>query len=264
MELLQDAGVHGESCTPERARDQLAGLLSDILEMKPFLLRNFKPEKCLVELGGLVFIWSWATGGRIGLVPVAESERQALEMLHKRQFLTMLRVLHDGHLACDATPWIDTDAIPQEHPAALTVNLRILECFHAKLFSFYERVDISGILERLLRSQADDTDLTEENVAASCQLIGEFPEPDEDEADTTPVPAQIRTVRMQRLLGVLDERLGCEVRSGKGSEVVIFRSGGHHFRLGHHKRNTHVPSLVIKSLLQHVGISFREWLAAIS
>lgn len=68
---------------------------------------------------------------------------------------------------------------------------------------------------------------------------------------------------MQRLLAILSERLSCEVRTGKGSEIVVYRHGGHHFTLGHHKVNTHVPAAVIRNLLQRVGISFDEWLMAL-
>lgn len=45
---------------------------------------------------------------------------------------------------------------------------------------------------------------------------------------------------------------------------MVYRPGGHHFRLGHHKRNDYVPSFLIKNLLDHIGISFDEWLGAIS
>jgi hypothetical protein len=70
----------------------------------------------------------------------------------------------------------------------------------------------------------------------------------------------MKAVRVQRLMAILQDKLHCEVRQGKGSEIVIYREGGHHFRLGHHKRNSYVPVAVIKNLLKHVGIGFREWL----
>lgn len=49
------------------------------------------------------------------------------------------------------------------------------------------------------------------------------------------------------------------MRQGKGSEIVIYREAGHHFRLGHHKRNSYVPVAVIKNLLRHAGIGFNGW-----
>ena len=56
------------------------------------------------------------------------------------------------------------------------------------------------------------------------------------------------------------ERFG----SGKGSEVVIYRPGGRNFRLGHHKRNDYVRATIIKDILSRVGVSFGEWLDALS
>lgn len=49
------------------------------------------------------------------------------------------------------------------------------------------------------------------------------------------------------------------MRQGKGSEIVIYREAGHHFRLGHHKRNSYVPVAVSKNLLRHAGIGFNGW-----
>jgi hypothetical protein len=74
----------------------------------------------------------------------------------------------------------------------------------------------------------------------------------------------MKAVRVQRLLSVLADRLGCEVRQGKGSEIVVFRPGGHHFRLGHHDKNPYVPTILIKNLLLRLNISFDEWLKAIA
>ena len=103
---------------------------------------------------------------------------------------------------------------------------------------------------------------SDEEFAALCQTIAE---PMEDLALVeSGFPSAFRAIRVQRLLTVLSDRLECEVRQGKGSEIVVFRSGGHHFRLGHHKRNSYVPTTVIKNLLKHVGITFEQWLDAIA
>lgn len=52
---------------------------------------------------------------------------------------------------------------------------------------------------------------------------------------------------------------GCEVASGKGSEVTVYRPGGRKFTLGHHTRNTHVPAHVVRALIKAVGIPVTEW-----
>jgi hypothetical protein len=76
-------------------------------------------------------------------------------------------------------------------------------------------------------------------------------------------PRLIRTLRLTRLLGLLRDKLGCEVRQGKGSEVVIYRAGGKIARVGRHTRNREVPATLIRSVLDRVGVSFPEWFAAL-
>jgi len=85
-------------------------------------------------------------------------------------------------------------------------------------------------------------------VADACQRIAE-------PVEGRRVPA----VRMQSLLYMLERRFSCEVATGKGSEVTVFRPGGRKFTLGHHTRNTHVPAHVVRSLLKAVGISVTDW-----
>jgi hypothetical protein len=85
-------------------------------------------------------------------------------------------------------------------------------------------------------------------VADACQHIAETIE-----------GHRIPAVRMQTLLRLLERRLGCEVASGKGSEVTVYRPGARKFTLGHHTRNTHVPAHVVRALLKALGISVAEW-----
>ena len=70
----------------------------------------------------------------------------------------------------------------------------------------------------------------------------------------------IRSVRLQRLLSLLSDRFGCEVRQGHGSEITVYRRGGRKWTLGCHKRDAHVPSEVVANLLKRVGIGLDEWL----
>jgi hypothetical protein len=175
-----------------------------------------------------------------------------------------LNLTFDGLLSDYALPWVDTDSLIEDQQLMLAANLRIVESIHAKLFALYEKVDVEAISRRFLTRNSENPsseDPNEEEFAAICQSIAE-PIKNIDSRGVVTQGA-VKAVRVQRLLNLLGEKLGCEVRQGKGSEIVIFRSGGHHFRLGHHKRNSYVTTAVIKNLLKHVGIRIDEWITAI-
>jgi hypothetical protein len=184
--------------------------------------------------------------------------------LRNKTSAVSLNLTFDGLLSDYALPWIDTDSLIEDQQLMFAANLRIVESIHAKLFALYEKVDVQAISRRFLTRSSENSNTeepNEEEFAAICQSIAEPIKSTNSEG----VVAQgaIKAVRVQRLLTLLGEQLGCEVRHGKGSEIVIFRSGGHHFRLGHHKRNSYVTTAVIKNLLKHVGIRIDEWIKAI-
>lgn len=210
-----------------RIKTRLRLLVSDIQEMRPFLLHNFKPENVVVKVtNGVVVSWWWAVGRGVGLVPIAPSGQVMLSELRKMSNCITLTLLYDGLLACYAMPWLDAAALQAVHDYALETNLRIVEAIHDALWRLYEKVDLEAVLARF-RVCAKSREPTDEEFAASCQVIAE---PIEDDSGVLPAPtAPLKAIRMQRLLAVLADRLGCEVRQGRGSEIVVYRSGGHHF-----------------------------------
>ncbi len=246
-------------------RRRLELLVDDIQEMRPFLRHNFKSENVLIELApGLVVSFLWAVGRGVGLIMVAPSAAEMLKQQRSHTSNLTLTLTFDGLLANFATPWIDTDTILSKQPEALRANLKIVEAVHAKLYELYEKIDVKAVAERFrerVRASAliEEAEPSEEEFAALCQVIAE----PVDGFVGSSLASGLSAVRAQRLLAVLADKLKCEVRQGKGSEIVVYREGGHHFRLGHHKRNSHVPTAVIKNLLKHVGVSTTEWLEAI-
>jgi hypothetical protein len=250
----------------EEIRGRLQLLVDDIEEMRPFLRHNFNADKVLLEVApGLIISFYWAVGRGVGIIPVSPSPAEMLEHHNRKTSALSLTLTYGGLLANFATPWINTETVMAKDPNALRSNLFMVEAVHAKLYSFYEKVDVAAVLARLrerVKKNGAADEPSEEEFAALCQTISE---PVEGASSSElAFPASFRAVRVQRLLAVLEAKLDCEVRQGKGSEIVIFRSGGHHFRLGHHKRNSYVSTAVIKNLLRHVGIEFDQWLAAIS
>jgi hypothetical protein len=71
---------------------------------------------------------------------------------------------------------------------------------------------------------------------------------------------KIHQLRLQTFLHVLQHRLGCEVRAGKGDETTIYRQGGRIFCIG---RPAQIHPLVVKQALRRLNISIPEWLKAV-
>ena len=59
------------------------------------------------------------------------------------------------------------------------------------------------------------------------------------------------------------QRLGCEIRSGKGSEIAIYRPGARIWTLTHHKRNPRVGWATVRRMLERLQIPMETWLAAV-
>ncbi len=88
------------------------------------------------------------------------------------------------------------------------------------------------------------------------------------EPSPTPVTAacarvRLPTLRLEPFLRLL-ERLGYEIRQGKGSEIVAYRpgTGARIARIGRHTRNREVPSALVQRVLQQFGVMLAEWVEA--
>jgi hypothetical protein len=239
-------------------------LVANIREMRPFLVRNFKPENIIIEITKNVFIsFSWAVGRGIGLIHVTPTREKMLALHNQKVSGVTFTLLFDGYIANYYSPWIKPDSLPEEkRKMALAANLHIVEAIHDALLSFYEKIDVAAVVARFSekRKKTPELEPNDQEFAAICQLISEGA----NAGTGATLPRQFKAVRVQKLLNILTKQLGCEIRKGKGSEIVIFRADGHHFRLGHHKRNIYVPTLIIRSILKHVGITCDEWLSAIT
>ena len=145
---------------------------------------------------------------------------------------------------------------------ALVLNCYVLGLFHERLYSFYDRIDFERIRARARSGAADEPADDDEVLAISCQDLAHRDEAEAGEGPPAPTPRRrpIRSVRLQRLLALLSDRFGCEVRQGHGSEITVYRRGGKKWILGCHKRDAHVPSEVVANLLKRVGIGLDEWL----
>jgi len=147
---------------------------------------------------------------------------------------------------------------------SLAVNAFVVELFHEKLFSFYDQVDFVAIRHRAKKA-ALNAEVDGELIAVSCQDLASTDVESDRSAEFGASTASYRIpqLRSQRLFTLLHDKLGCEVKSGKGSEITVFRPGGRKFVIGHHKRNDTVHSVVVQNMLKRLKIGPQEWLTAV-
>lgn len=251
----------GPAVSGEEELARIERLAADIRQMRPFLVRNFRPSKAVVELpGALVAHFLWNHNDSLGLLRCAESERELLSQEHRSEFDLMAGINYRGLLTCCVNPW-RTVAVPDDRlPAsALTVGRIVLEAVHERLFRFYDRIDLDAILARWRSADPEEPASAEDEtmaIAASIALVEASEEPGSEPSRIT------SSLRLSRLRSLLERRFGCTARPGKGSELLFYRDGRPHAFVGRHKANPRVSAVEIQSILKKLGISVREWLGA--
>lgn len=248
------------------ARQRLATLAAEIHEVRPFLVELDNPDKSRVEVApNLWASWRWAGGTQLGLIPIHEGERRRLAEQHSRTYSTLVSLRHDGLLASEHAPWIRVGNLETPEPEALAANLVIVEAIHERILGLFAKVDLVAVYDRVREAAAGEPGgdaPSAEDVAATFVRIAGLSEGDSPRDVPAHPRVRIPTLRLERFLAVL-ERLGCEVRQGKGSEVVAYRHGGKIARIGRHTRNREVPSTLVQRVLHQVGVTLGEWVAAL-
>ena len=242
--------------------DEIAVLMDDLWRMRPFLARNFHPEKTLIQLGEALYIaCDWAANVGVMTLYVGRTEREVLGNLPTGRSIATVVVGRDGILADGYRPWITAgDPDHEEHVRRLATNAHVLELIHERLFSFYDQIDFGRIREQV-KKEAVSGDIDDEALALSLQDLGSEDKTTEgDQARRSPVAGPIRPLRLDRLLNVLERKLGCEVQRGKGDETTVFRSGGKKYRLGQRKE---VHAVLLKRVLKRLEIPRTEWWQAV-
>lgn len=254
----------------ERLRAELAAMARDIQEMRPLLVCGYKSRKTALALGvGLWASWAWCGRHGIANLSVGGDEATVVRLAETNRTARFVGVDADGLLFDSRTPWLTAaDAkTPPGGPRPLALNHHVLGRFHERLFTFYDRIDLRRVRrEGLVQTEngCPDEEAVVAALAASCRDLAEQEEPAPEGAETAQSgpSGRIRPLRSTRLLALLADRFGCEVRQGKGSEVTVYREGGRKFTLGHHGRCVEVRAAVLRRLLRRVGISPADWLHA--
>ncbi len=251
------------------ARQRLKAMAEDLEAMRPLLVRNYRASRSLVSLGpGLCVAWHWNLGEVVGNVLVAPDERAMLTAEHDLDHMEILSVDREGLLASQDMPWIRSiDLDLTEGGAALAANLYIVERLYERVFAMYERVDTAAVLARF-RTPAEEAgsdvqgDGADEAIAVAVQRSDDGApetEPLASEVVASP-PRRVRGMRFERFVRLL-RRLGCETRPGKGSEVNVYRPGGRIARIGHHLRNPELSPVLVRIVLEQLGIPVVDFLA---
>jgi hypothetical protein len=263
--------------TDDELRRGLAATASEVQQMRPLLAVNFKPRKAALDFGpGLSAAWGWALGPGIANLTVGDGPEDLGRLLAEGKTRLAVGVNHDGLLLDARMPWVTAAQV--ELPGGrrpLALNYHLLERFHERLLSFYDKIDLRRAGAQILAA-ADGAPPPEDDavlaaLAASCRELAEG-EPDESgrapglphepATEGGPRPGRLRPLRSGRLLLVLERDFGCEVKQGKGSEMTLYREGGRKFRLGHHGRSFEVRPLLLRRLLGRLGIAPADWLRA--
>lgn len=232
--------------------DHIEILSSDVHEMRPFLVRNFRPEKTLVQLRKDLFMaMDWTA--RHGVIDLffGHTEHAVRGNLQTRTTPWNIRLSQRGVLIDGYRPWITAANLGAK---ALAMNAFLLEAIHDRLFEFYDQIDVAGIRERA-QAVVDSEEIDDEVLAVSSHDVP-------DDTPDEPVEKRLRTarlrpLRLEKLLSILAGHFGCEVRPGKGDETTVFRSEGRIFCFGRPKQ---VQPELLKQVLKRLRIPARDWL----
>ncbi len=237
----------------------LSSLAADIQAMRPLIVKNFRSEKTRLRLADdLWAAWSWQLANGIGSILVAPSEGELLTGIATHRVDEAYTVRHDGLLSYMRTPWRTAAELPGVAP--LAANYALLEWFRDRLFSFYDRIDLTRVGAVPIGSTVSEPEAGDEQIIAAA-LSTPDSEPAHEAEERVPnrrVPG-IRFLRFERTL----EQLGCEVRGAKGSEVSVYRHGYRKYVLGRHRTNREVFPAEVQRVLARLGLTTAEWLAAL-
>ncbi len=247
------------------ARVELQSLADDIEEMRPFLVRALRPERFVIPLSDRLYaapVWVLLRG-HLALI-FARSERELLAGIHRMHHTFQLLIGFDGLLRHPVFHWRTSEELPAP---ALGVNLAIVRTVHARLMQAFSRIDVEAIL-RGRQAAGEPADELLEPLARANALLAISGDDDNDqrEVDDDKIP-RVASVslspRLRQLLVRLERNFDCRVRSGKGSELSIYRPGGRIFTLGRHKRNDRIRWPHLRQLLRALGIAEEDWVRSV-
>lgn len=270
MRIVPAAGG-GPVASGDGPTEEWAGLASDIQYVRPFLVRSERARTHCVEVReGLWAVWDYACrpGGVTLGVKLAESEDEATRAYghggngESRRFFGIDRF----GVACDYyRPWDKVTSRPAgQRDQLLAGNLEILRAVHARVLECYARVRSEHGSDGSGSRECSESELDAAIAHSVADLAGGPPEGDEGgETEPAPGASRLPRLRLSRLLRVLQRDYACEVRSGEGSEITVYRDGERHYTFGRHKRDREVHPVQVRTALRRLGIPARDWASGI-
>jgi hypothetical protein len=230
--------------------DELRTMTEDLVEVRGLLARSFMPSGNVLELAPGVFAgWSWEVGHLAGTVNLGTARDDVAQQLDTGTSNYAFSLDLAGSPRETSTPWLELG------PNVSAWALGVVRPIHAHLLGLWDAAHrpVPG----------DDGDADEgEVIAAACEALA-LADVEVEETESGKARARVPAVRTVTLLALLKRVFGVEVNQGKGSEITVYRAGGRKYTLGHHKRNVHFPSHIVRAMLRALGIEAAEFRAAV-
>ncbi|NRB38349.1 MAG: hypothetical protein HRU20_07750 [Pseudomonadales bacterium] len=245
-----------ESLGKDELLENAFDLAQDVKWMGSYMISSYKHSDNLISIVPDKFdiTWTWNCDNSIGFISFwFENEELRKQLLLNR--VLQIHLNHDGIFEDSIRRWVSLQNIydTNESLLALQINLFILNKIHSYLETIYRKIDHNKILSRYLESaNTDDLSVEDEEKIIVAAI---------ETANTE--KKKISKIKQSRLF-VLLESLGCEVRSGKGSEITIYKYGGKHYTMGHHKRDEYVHPPTIINILKTLNICPRDFILSIT
>jgi hypothetical protein len=242
---------------PELER-RLRRLAEDFQAVRPFLVNRVRRPDTIVSAGGKALLsWEWDRRSGLGWVLLGSAEEQASAV----ETGTAGGCRHYG---------VDLEGLPVEMPSGCR-SIEHLEPEEQRQFLELHLIALQVLLQRLCTlwdglyaaqrqvGPAAEPASEEELALLSSRIAAKIQgEPDaEASGEPDPVRTRVPPLRLSQLTGVL-QRLGVQVRVGKGSEIVLCRADLH-YTLGRHKRNPVVSVYRVRSILKKLQIGLPDF-----
>ncbi|PRM98009.1 hypothetical protein CJ667_04180, partial [Aliarcobacter cryaerophilus] len=238
-----------ESLNKDELLKKVFELAQDIKWWGTFMSSSYKDSDNLIPIIKDEFdiSWAWNFDNSIGFISFWFDNNELNKQLKKKRIFQVV-LNYDGVFEDKIRRWISTLNINNiDNLYALKINLFILEKIYSYLENIYNKIDHNKILNQFMNKHNNNLIIEDEekNIA--------------DLDDVKFDKNEIFTIKQSRLLIIL-KSIGCEIREGKGSEISIYKFGGKHYTMGHHKKDEYIYPPTIINILKTLNISPKDFM----
>jgi hypothetical protein len=221
-------------------------MLFDVYELLPLYVKSWSPDKQKVELdneASLVFHLSDGIPTFV-LAPTGQTADKTVSQAFRFTWTIT------GEFICFAKLDCETNTLQEIGNWALSLlHEKLVRLFTLRKpekkpippkHDFYDLADFT----RSYHDALDQNQVDDDTAAVKSHNL---------------VPA----MRMTPFFTLMEEKFGCSIASGKGSELKIWREDSRIYTIGRHKKEPKMHSFLIRKILKRLGISENDWLAAL-